>query len=388
EGGRRTDFQNGYIVWTKANGAKEFSSNTEPLDLLKDKDVRDLAGTLFRRDHALDRSDVLEIFRQVEKDGRVSDEELQDLKTLVAFGRILAMPDYVRLLASKVVFGDPANGHYLGAELGSLEADSEAAKLESLVKKWFLGMDHPATGKSGVSYQLVEGSLFGKGVNYRDVEQGTTGDCYYLASLAEIALRNPNVIRQMFVDNGDDTYTVLFQHDGGFDCVTVDRYLPIDAKRHFLFADVKHDPKDPNLKLWVPLAEKAYAQLAESGWLHAKAENSYTAVGSSGNPGWATQVVSGGNAMIRQSLDFDAVVRAYQAGNELTFTSKPTKADTEKNKVVVKHCYAVMSVDIKERTVTLFNPWGVQSRPEFPGELTLSWSQIQESFVNWNNVTR
>jgi hypothetical protein len=388
EGGRRSDFQNGHIDWTAKTGAKDSGSNTKPLDLLEDTDVRELVGKIYVRKHALDRDDLLEIFRLVQKDGGVSKAEFHDLQTLVAHGRLLTMPEHVRLLASKVVFGDPANLHFRGADLGNLEAGSDADRLEALVQKWFLGTDHPETGRKDVTYQLVKGTLFGTGAVYHDVEQGLAGDCYYLASLAEIALRHPAAIRQMFIDNGDDTYTVLFRHDGGFDCVTVDKYLPIDAKKHFIFADLRHNPKDPNLKLWVPLAEKAYAQLAESGWLRAtKAANSYVAVGSGGLCGIANLAVEGTGARY-QALDFDAIVKALQSGEEITFTSKGNKEDTLKNKIAQGHAYALLSVDVKERTVTLFNPWGLKSGPAFPGEVTLSWTQVQESFVSWTSVTR
>lgn len=387
EGGRRSDFQNGTIDWTNKTGAKDSGGNAQPLDLLEDKDVRELAGKIYDRNHALDRDDLLEIFRLVQKDGSVSKAAFHDLQTVVAHGRVLAMPEHVRLLASKVVFGHPANQHFRGADLGNLEAGSDAERLESLVQKWFLGTDHPDAGRKDVTYQLVKGTLFGTGPVYHDVEQGLSGDCYYLASLAEIALRHPAAIRQMFIDNGDDTYTVLFRHDGGFDCVTVDKYLPIDAKKHFVFASLRQNPKDPNLKLWVPLAEKAYAQMAEGGWLHTKAVNSYVAVGSGGWSGIANLVVDGTGAR-GLALDFDAIAKALQAGGEITLTTKGNKEDTLKNKIAQGHCYALLSIDVKERTVTVFNPWGLKSRPEFPGELTLSWSQMQESFASWTCVTR
>src|SRR5438477_5540212 len=61
---------------------------------LSDPSVRGVARTEFNRDHALTRSDMLQIFQLVEGDGVVSAAELGDLKTLAANGKgVLHMPD-------------------------------------------------------------------------------------------------------------------------------------------------------------------------------------------------------------------------------------------------------------------------------------------------------
>ena len=52
--------------------------------------------------------------------------------------------------------------------------------------------------------------------------------------------------------------------NGHADYVTVDRYLPADSQGHFLFAHTSTSVKDTGDKLWVALAEKAYAQANES----------------------------------------------------------------------------------------------------------------------------
>src|SRR5581483_784895 len=93
--------------------------------------------------------------------------------------------------------------------------------------------DHP--GASG-SYTVVTGNLFGSnGPSYRDVQQGAVGDCWLLASLAEVAARAPNDIRNMFTyigtasENGNTVgvYNVrLFDKYGTAHYITVDTELP------------------------------------------------------------------------------------------------------------------------------------------------------------------
>src|SRR4029077_18938225 len=96
-----------------------------------------------------------------------------------------------------------------------------------------LTVDHPAAAKG---YSPVSGSLFGaNGPSWQDVQQGAVGDCWLLASLAEVAARAPSDIQKMFtydgttVDNGSmvGIYTVrLFDNSGVPHNMTVDTELP------------------------------------------------------------------------------------------------------------------------------------------------------------------
>ena len=85
------------------------------------------------------------------------------------------------------MLGSAANAKYLGQSLGNLAAGSSATQLGNLVNKWFLGLDRPTA--SG-TYRQFAGQLFVSGAAYTDINQGQVGDCYFMASLAEAALRN------------------------------------------------------------------------------------------------------------------------------------------------------------------------------------------------------
>ena len=75
------------------------------------------------------------------------------------------------------------------------------------------------------AYAEAAGSLFCFGPSETDVDQGSVGDCYFLASLGSVADRDPGRIEDIFTDNGDGTFTVRFFRDGNAEYVTVDRFL-------------------------------------------------------------------------------------------------------------------------------------------------------------------
>lgn len=168
--------------------------------------------------------------------------------------------------------------------------------MEELTDKWFLGKDHPVAlsidRTTYYTYQKANGLLVQNGINYQDVDQQRVGDCYFLASLAEVALRSSTTIwnpsdplHSMFIDNGDDTWTVRFYHNGKPDFVTVDRYLPTAFNGTAVYAGWGGGKASENdNELWVALAEKAYAQLNESGWIGQDNTNSYNGILSSYKP--------------------------------------------------------------------------------------------------------
>lgn len=342
-------------------------------------------------DGKLSRNDLIDIFRDAEDDSVIDANELQDLRTIVNNSSYFQMEDYVRVLSSKVVFGTVANANYQGKPLGNLYAGSSSTQMEQLIGKWFLGSDRPSTP---YTYQLAEGSLFQNGASYQDVSQGLVGDCYFLAGLAETAIHSPSTIQSMFIDNGDQTYTVRFYNKGIADYVTVDKYLPVDSVNDLIYANQAGSKwgkyYDQTNELWVALAEKAYAQINESGWLGRgdnNNKNSYAAI----SGGWDTDAytqITGTNAVTSHNFDLNSIVNAYNAGKLLGVSSK---SEGILDSIVPGHVYVVTGYDASTQQLILFNPWGFDggllNGKTLPGTIKASISVLQANFSLWSYIS-
>jgi hypothetical protein len=356
-----------------------------------DAALRSLGHNLYA-DGRIDRNDMIGLLRNAEDGGVVDSTELTDLRTITSSTTLFGSFDYVWKLSTYVVSANVANAKYQGTALGNLAAGSTSVQMEKLISKWFLGMDHPL-GKSDwgptYGYRQAAGTLFGSGVLYTDIRQGGLGDCYFLASLAETALKNPSAITSMFIVNGDGTYTVRFMNGAKAEYVTVDSQLPTDSYGRFVFDLMGQSATNPANKLWGALAEKAYVQINECGWIRPASwgggQNVYTAI-SGGYMYMAMGQITGQatvSFVYASNTTFDTMAAAFNSGKSIAFGSKGTPANS--NLVVGGHAYAVASVNTTQRTVTLFNPWGLNNGHD-SGLITLTWAQVQANF-SWYDRT-
>lgn len=371
---------NAFAAWRAGFGNSGTAPGTPPVTNWFDTNVQDAAlrslGHSLYLDSVIDRGDMIALLTNVQDDGVVDATEFRDLQSIATNSATFGTPEAVRVLASYVVSGNAANEHYQGEVLGNLAAGTSAAQMQKLVDKWFRGLDRPATP---YGYELAKGALFVDGAAYTDITQGNISDCYLLASLAEIAQHEPATLVNMFVVNGDGTYTVKFFNTLQTAYVTIDSYLPVDAAGRLIYAGVGKLASDPANELWVALAEKAYAQLNEMGWarqfLKGSGENAYTSLGGGYAYAVLAQVTGKATTAFTTTLiptNFALFVDAYNQGKMIAFSSKaaPTSPDVVKN-----HAYAVISYDAENQTITMFNPWGIQA-----GLLTMTWAEIQGSF--------
>jgi len=333
------------------------------------------------QDGSISRSEMLGLFALVEANGKVSVSERRDLAAICDPASGFSMTDDVRDLARDVVGWNPANWHYQGHWLGNLKAGDSSAKLEKLVDKWFYGQDLPATDKFS-HYAPISGSLFVNGPTYGDISQGFSGDCYLMVSLAELAVQDPVAIESMFIDNGDGTFAVRFYDHGTARYVTVNEELPV----YYGQAEyASFNTGDGGNELWVALAEKAYCQINEEGWLGHGHKNSYKAI-NAGNPADTIAQITGDTTDFTpitahsSSATLGTIVSDFQSGKTISFATK--NHGTAAN-IVHDHCYAMIDYDSATQEVTLFNPWGLNNGTPFPGLVNVSWSAIVHSFAEW-----
>ena len=111
-------------------------------------------------------------------------------------------------------------------------------------------------------------------VAMNDVNQNQIGDCWLLGPLAEMALKNPQAIKNMIHDNGDGTYTVTFKERVGISPIYIDKKItvtpemPWDSILEIGGESKFHQPHagkgDKNFfgkeEIWVQIIEKAYAE--------------------------------------------------------------------------------------------------------------------------------
>jgi hypothetical protein len=349
---------------------------------VQDAALRSLGHNLYT-DGLIDRSDIIALLQSAQDDNVVDATELADLRLVASTSTLFGTSSHVQSLTNYVVNSSHANRNYQGQTLGNLAAGSSGTQLGNLINKWFLGLDRPSA--SG-TYRQFAGSLFVNGSAYTDVRQGAVGDCYFVAALAEAALRDSSVITNMFVVNGDGTYTVKFFNSGQPYYVTVDSYLPTNSSGHLIYASRGSHYANSGNELWVALAEKAYAQLNEFGFSRAgftvSGQNSYVAI-EGGYIYAALGHVSGAATspftMTGSSSSFTTFVNAYNSGKMIGFASYQTPAAG--SGVVGGHAYAVVGYNATAQTVTLFNPWGIEY-----GLLTMNWSQVQSNFMYFDRT--
>jgi hypothetical protein len=299
-------------------------------------------------DGNLSRNDMIAIFRDAKDGGVIDANELTDLRTIVSNSTLFTMVDSVKVLSNKIANSDVANTR---STIGNLFAGSSDTQMENLIGKWFLGTARPVINSGTYSY--VNGSLFQNGLSADDVYQGGLGTCYYLATLAAIAQEKPDYIQNMFRDNGDNTFTVRFYNNGVADYVTVDRYLPTHSSGNAVSAGWVVGSYN---ELWVALAEKAYAQLAESGWSRSSTStNSYADI----EGGWMDTVirqVTGLSATSQSVSNMTQTQLINLVNSNQVLTAGFVSGDGYD--VVSPHAYTITAYNATNQTFHLRNPWG------------------------------
>jgi hypothetical protein len=308
--------------------------------------------------------------------------------TLETLASLINAPDgistsaYVQHISHSLIDGDPANAEWTGGEstpvaLGNLSATSTHAQVDELIGKWFLGTDLPSmagTGPTEATYEVHKAPLFAAdGPSYHDVNQGQLGDCWFVATLAEVALQDPSAIESMITNNHNGTYGVRFFVDGVADYVTVNNELPTltGPSPWANGSDLKFANGADGAPQWAELVEKAFAQLnAEPDAVHGdtlgKAINAYAGI-DDGYPEKALAEITGQTSDWYGSdkLVFDAakIGAALDSGEEVELVAGKGAEDYNDH-LVDNHIFSVIGYDASTEQFTLRNPWGSGAETE------------------------
>jgi hypothetical protein len=359
---------------------------------LPDTPVRSAALADYQRDGLISRNDMIDIFNKGTSGYTwCTSSEFSSLKSLLFDASVVGMPEYVQILADKTI----AKAYDL--------AQSPAGLGEEIgweVNNYFLGTVRPDpsyvdnNGHTVTPVYLPDPfvPLWNGSPSWQDVAQGQEGDCWLMASLAEVAARNPGDIMSMFIDNGDGTYTVRFYHGSTPDYVTVDNWLPWSASS-LPWQGTGSVYDHPLTALWAALAEKAYAQENAEGWVGSShpGVDSYQAL-FLGQPQWALSAITGLSAtwdtgysggsfwlgLVEPSLPAQPVVNAWSLGQ---FVVLSTGDSPQSSLVVHNHAYAVLNYD-SSGWFTLFNPWGINST-SYPGVIMADATGLANNFNGW-----
>ena len=320
--------------------------------------------------------------------------EFNDLKLIAAnLNNGMSTSTYLSSIAQALVSGNAANATWTGGganatALGNLATGASATQLAELIGKWFLGTDLPSSkvvlGNTSfsVSYSASTKPLFASsGPSMNDINQGYLGDCYLLASLAEVAKQDASAITSMFTSNGNGTYGVRFYVNGTARYVTVNSSLANGGNIFNSGAD-----------LWASLAEKGYAELQATGVVTGNSVNfgnSWTTIGNGGAPEMALEGITGASAI----TDFRASggswakvvynssfgVTGYTTGNstasvlstlvsdlalgdDLVLSSWTNAKDVAgKVTLVASHAMSIYGYDAATGMLQVRNPWGTMN---------------------------
>jgi hypothetical protein len=253
-------------------------------------------------------------------------------------------------------------------------------------------------------YTSTSGPLFVDGASGDDVEQGTDGDCFFMASLSAVAQTHPELIENAIKKNADGTYTVTLHEPvygpaahrfgwlGQKAQATLNRLIPATGTRP---VQVTVDGELPNGgafdahsrtgELWPALMEKAYAKL----W-----GNSYASI-DGGDPVESLQTLTGGKhkglhtAFNNDDATFDFVKKALDAKQPIVATTKSSaKVNPANGDIVGNHVYSVVGAGEEngQRYVELRNPWGFSNTSNFAPTLRISVDELRAKFSQLNTV--
>lgn len=215
------------------------------------------------------------------------------------------------------------------------------------------------------------------------IDQGRTGDCYFLAALAAVAQSDPQSIVQMIKDNQDGTFTVNFpgkQHP-----ITVD--APTDTELGLFNGG-------SNSGIWASVLEKAYGKYVKT-YYGEEGLTDIEAAGNGGYPAVALEALTGAyfrDDVINYLSDVEIVatlIDNFRSGQGKPMTvstargSESESPDFTKDGFARQHAYTVLGAGANENgefAITIRNPWG-DGDDNTSGTVDLTLEQFMRNFT-------
>ncbi|KAM0277566.1 hypothetical protein ACHAQH_005685 [Verticillium albo-atrum] len=222
------------------------------------------------------------------------------------------------------------------------------------------------------------------GFSSSDINQGSAGDCWWLAAVATIAHRRDLMDRVCVArDEECGVYGFVFQRDGEWVSIDIDDNLYLTQKtfRTFMLTSTTTQAAlyfarcDDANETWLPLLEKAFA----------KCHGDYESL-SGGWPGEAVEDMTGG---VTTTVMSNRVLRRDKLWRELASTegdfvfslaAMGPSCYSERNGLVMSHAYSILQSREESdeegrrvRLVQIRNPWG-QRTDSGLGEWAGAWS--------------
>jgi hypothetical protein len=134
---------------------------------------------------------------------------------------------------------------------------------------------------------------------------------------------------------------------------------------------------NPSNVLWAALLEKAYAELAQSGWSRGSgAANAYSSLAF----GWEGNVINqianravSAAAVTNTSATLNAIVSEFKAGQMVGLDSAPKNTTAG---IIADHVYVVVGYNPTTEVFDLYNIWGYHQE--------VSWATIAANFVSFS----
>lgn len=359
-------------------------------------------NNLLNDKNTLDRADILQFFNQAQQDNSINTTEKTDLRTIVDKANVFNLSDQLKFLTDEVV--------------KNISDNMAANDFNNLVEQYFFGTKRPTANYVGkgdpargiaddkeinYTYKTIFGDFFGSKPGdgrtpgeprIRDINQNDFGNCVYIASLGALfpvpqrpgdVNKNSNYLNGFITSNGIETYngkeyetwTFRFYNQLNPYYVTVDRQVITKGNRLQGSSRGGEGPTqsltDDGQAIWVPIAEKAYAQFKEEIDGGQSKDSGYTLTGNGDSTQGAMKYITGQQSPTLLRTSSQIATKNYNDGTPMTFDALKSAVDANKivimgtdqstDKLVGGHAFTFTSAYVNEngeQRVVVRNPWG------------------------------